>query len=117
MILNSGDRYFWLILEIVRKKFGKTLTNVGQELGDRAELELRVESISWSHEPKVNKTAIFHELVFPKYGNFKIISTDDMCPFYICRVKWDRLYERAKFRELCRKTLKLKIIKMLLTKQ
>ena len=95
----------------------KVWKNVDQELGDRAELELRVESISWSHEPKVSKTVIFHELVFPKYGNFKIISTDDMCPFYICRVKWDRLYERAKFRELCRKTLKLKIIKMLLTKQ
>ena len=36
-------------------------------------------SISWSHEPKISKTFIFHKLFFPKYDNFKIISTDDIC--------------------------------------
>ena len=42
LILNFGDRYFGLIVGVVRKM----LTNFDQELGDRAELELRVESIS-----------------------------------------------------------------------
>ena len=35
-------------------------------------------SISLSHEPKICKTSIFHELFFPKYS-FKIISTDNIC--------------------------------------
>ena len=98
---------------IVRKK----LKNADQELGDRAQLELRVESISWSHESKITKTSIFNELVLPKSGNFKIISTDDICAAYISRVKLVRFHdERAQFRKLYRKTLKLKIINFL-TKQ
>ena len=110
--------WYWILEINIRDRSQKVWKNVNKCWPRiRAELELRVESISWSHEPKVSKTAIFHELVFPKYGNFKIISTDDMCPFYISIVKWDRLYERAKFRELRRKILKLKIIKMFLTNQ
>ena len=47
----------------------------------QAELELNVnhESVSSSHEPKISKTSTFHELFSPKYGNFKIISTDNIC--------------------------------------
>ena len=37
------------------------------------------ESISWSYKPKICKTSIFHELFFPRYDNFKIISADDIC--------------------------------------
>ena len=37
------------------------------------------ESISWSHERKICKTFIFRELFFPKYYNFKTISTDNVC--------------------------------------
>ena len=36
-------------------------------------------SISWSHQPKISKTSIFHKLFFPKDGNFKIVSTDNIC--------------------------------------
>ena len=36
------------------------------------------ESISWSHKPKISKSSIFCECFFPKYGNLKIISTDDL---------------------------------------
>ena len=33
----------------------------------------------WSHEPKICKAFIFHELCVPKYDNFKITSTDNIC--------------------------------------
>ena len=36
------------------------------------------ESISWSHKPKISKSSIFCECFFPKYGNLKIISADDL---------------------------------------
>ena len=41
------------------------------------------ESIFWSHEPKICKTSIFHELFFLKYDNFTITSANDIC-LYIC---------------------------------
>ena len=37
------------------------------------------ESISWSHEPNICKTSIFHELFFPKYDNFTITSANYIC--------------------------------------
>ena len=37
------------------------------------------ESISWSHQPKISKTSIFCKLFFPKYDDFKINSTEDIC--------------------------------------
>ena len=41
------------------------------------------ESISWSHEPKICKTFIFHEMFLPKHDNFTITSANDIC-LYIC---------------------------------
>ena len=51
---------------------------------------------SWSHKPKICKTSIFHELLFPKYI-FKIISADDIC-LSVClsRFKWTRLNNERK---------------------
>ena len=47
-------------------------------------------SISWSHEQKVRKTSIFHELFFPKYDKFKIISAGQICRFmYLELNEWD----------------------------
>ena len=37
------------------------------------------ESTYLSHKPKICETSTFHKLSFPKYGNFKIIGTDDIC--------------------------------------
>ena len=52
-------------------------------------------SISWFHKRKTCKPTIFHKLFFPKYDNFKIISTGHIC---WSRVKWMRLInERQKF--------------------
>ena len=47
-------------------------------------------SISWSHKPKICKTCIFQELFFPKYDNFKIINTANIC-LSICQElnEWD----------------------------
>ena len=38
-----------------------------------------MESISWSHEPKVFKASIFHESLIPKYDKFRIIRAGDVC--------------------------------------
>ena len=65
--------------------------------------------INWYHEPKICKTSIFHELLFPKYGNLKIISTD-IC-LSVCLSELVRLDDkRTKFHKLCCKKLILKII-------
>ena len=50
------------------------------------------ESISWSHEPKIRKTSIFHESFFSKYDNFKLISVGGIC-LSICLelTEWDWL--------------------------
>ena len=37
------------------------------------------ESNAWSHKPKISKISIFHQLFFPNYDNFKLISTDGIC--------------------------------------
>ena len=55
-------------------------------------------SISWSHKPKICKTYIFHISLFPKYGNFKIISAGDIC-LSICLElnEWDCSIREKKF--------------------
>ena len=83
-----------------------------------SELELRVRDSSITNQfldstnQKFVKLPFFMNCFFPKYDNFKITSTNDiLMSVFLFRVGWVRLkYERTKFWELCRYTLKLKFI-------
>ena len=88
-----------------------------------AELELRVGN-SWitnqCFDPtnqKFVKLPFFMNCFFPKYYNFKTISTDDIC-ISLAKVKLVRLNdERTKFCKSWGYTLKLKAVKNFFTKQ
>ena len=88
-----------------------------------AELELRVGN-SWitnqCFDPtnqKFVKLPFFMNCFFPKYYNFKTISTDDIC-ISLAKVKLVRLNdERTKFCKSWGYTLKLKTVKKFFTKQ
>ena len=77
------------------------------------------ELISWSHEPKIHKVSIFHELFFPKYVNFEIIGEGHICQSTCLELKeWDWLMKEKKLSQMfwlvkCRYTLTLKFIKTL----
>ena len=91
----------WLILENTVRQYYR--------VGIKGSWFINHESIYWSQEPKICKTFIFHKLFFPKYDNFEITSTGNVCHLSI--VKWVRLNnERTKCYKLCRCTLKFKII-------
>ena len=80
----------------------------------RSELESRFRG-SWKSNQflnptnqKIVKVPFFTNCFFPRYDNFRIISTDNIC---LSRFKWMRLNDkRRKFRKLCCYTLKLKIV-------
>ena len=48
-------------------------------IGIKGSWFVKHQSISWSKEPNIHKTSMFHESFFPKYDNFKIISTGNIC--------------------------------------
>ena len=89
---------FFMLLDVKRKKSGNEnalfvyfLTGIWKT---RVEIKglgfVNHESISWSREQKVRKTSIFHELFFPKYDKFKIISAGQICRFiYLELNEWD----------------------------
>ena len=72
--------------------FEKNLRN-NSRVGSKSLWFVNYESIFWFQEPKICKISIFHKLLFPKYDNFKIISTDNIC-LSLSRVKWS-------FRVIC----------------
>ena len=89
-------------------------------------LELRVGDlwiknlkISWSNKPKICKTSIFQKLLFPKYDNFKIISTGNIrLSISLDLNEGSRLNdERTKLCKIYCYTLKLKTITIYFTKQ
>ena len=79
---------------------------------------MNYKSIFRSHKSKNCKTSIFYELLFPKYDNFKIISTDNDCLSLCLELnEWGWTIKEQNFiNHVCGYTLKLKIVKIFFMK-